>query len=126
MILSDFDKEISEEKLIELCDTTLFGTTCNQIREAAIKLGFQAETFKDISKKEILNYVNKKLPLIALIDAAELYGLMSVGHFIVVLEIKKDIAIYHDPAIGAKKYIDVNTFLNAWQKFSFRGVVIWK
>jgi len=114
MILSAFDKYISEEELIELCNTTLFGTTCNQIREAAINLGFHAETFKQTSKKEVLNYIGDKLPLIALVDAAELYGVMPVGHFLVVLEIRQKTIVYHDPAIGANKNIDINTFLNVW------------
>lgn len=126
MILSAFGKYVSEEELIELCGTTLFGTTCNQIQEAAINVGFHAETFKQKSKKEVLNYISDKLPLIALVDAAELYGAMPVGYFIVVLELKRRAIVYHDPAIGANKKIHVNTFLNAWQKFDFRGVLIWK
>lgn len=126
MIISAFGKYISEEDLIELCGTTLFGTTCNQIQEAAINLGFQAEPFKQKSKKKVLNYISNKLPLIALVDAAELYGAMPVGHFIIVLEVKRKTIIYHDPAIGANQKIHINTFLNAWQKFDFRGVLIWK
>lgn len=126
MIVSAFGKETTEDELIELCGTTLFGTTCNQIQEAAINLGFYAETFVQISKKEVVNYINDKLPLIALVDAAELYGSMPVGHFVVILELKQKIIIYHDPAIGANQKIHANTFLNAWQKFDFRGVLIWK
>lgn len=126
MILSLLGKNIAEPELIDRCGTTLFGTTCNQIRDAATNLGYQSESFKELEESNITNFIKESVPLIALIDASELYGGMPSGHFVVVLAIEDEIIIYHDPIMGDNLSTDINSFLNAWQKFNFRGVKIWK
>ncbi|HDP98544.1 MAG TPA: hypothetical protein ENN22_05085 [bacterium] len=126
MILSSFGKNIDENKLIDLCGTTLFGTTCNQIRDVATNLGYQSKSFKELEESNITNFMNESVPLIALIEPSELYGGMPSGHFVVVLAIEEEVIIYHDPIMGKNLSTDINTFLNAWHKFKFRGVKIWK
>jgi len=126
MMLPAFDLETTEIRLIDLCGTTPLGTTCEQIYEAAQLLGLEGEIFKGLSQSELDELPKRCLPLIALIDAAVLYGgnLMS-GHF-VVLNIKDDQIIYHDPAKGPSCSVSKDLFLSAWKAFNFRGVRLWK
>ena len=126
MVLSLFDVVMNEPELIDLCETDLFGTTCEQIIEAAKKLGFHAEKFKETSKINTTKLLSAKLPLIALVDASKLYGGIPLGHFVVIVRIENSTIIYHDPIIGEKLTVDLVDFLDAWENCSFRGVSIWR
>jgi ATP-binding cassette subfamily B protein len=127
MMLPAFDLEATEIRLIDFCGTTSLGTTCEQILEAAQLFGLEGEVFKGVSHSEFDELLRTRLPFIALIDAAVLYGgnLMS-GHFVVVLNIKDGQIIYHDPAKGPSCSVSKELFLSAWKVFNFRGVRLWK
>jgi ABC-type bacteriocin/lantibiotic exporter with double-glycine peptidase domain len=127
MMLPAFGLEATETHLIQLCGTNEFGTTCEQICEAAKLLGLQAEAFKGLNELEIVKFLKKRLPVIALIDAAVLYGGNPVsGHFVVALHMQDDQLFYHDPAMGPGRSVPVKLFLSAWKVFDFRGVRLWK
>ncbi|MGH7454982.1 MAG: cysteine peptidase family C39 domain-containing protein [bacterium] len=129
MMLPAFGLEATETQLIQLCGTNEFGTTCEQIYEAAQLLGLQGEVFKGLNENEfeLVKFLKKRLPVIALIDAAVLYGGNPVsGHFVVALNMQNDQIFYHDPTMGPSRSVPVKLFLSAWKVFNFKGVRLWK
>ncbi|NUO79027.1 C39 family peptidase [candidate division KSB1 bacterium] len=127
MMLPAFGLDATESELINICGTSSFGTTCEQILEAAQLVGLTGETFKIRTIAELDGILKKRLPIIALIDAAVLYGGPPLsGHFVVVLKTKSDEIVYHDPAMGPNRTVAIGLFLKAWQVFNLRGVRLWK
>ncbi len=69
----------------------------------------------------------KGFPIVSLIDPAVLYGgLLGFGHFVVITGLEGDKIYYHDPDLEKDLIRDADEFFTAWEKFSFKGVRIWK
>ncbi len=127
MMLPAFGLEATESELINICGTSSFGTTCEQILQAAQLIGLTGETFKIRTVAELDKILQKRKPIIALIDAAVLYGGPPLaGHFVVILKAKGDEFVYHDPVMGPSRTVAKELFLKAWQVFNLRGVRLWK
>ena len=127
MVLAFHGKEISEFELEDICETSWLGNTCGEIVSGIKKLGFEAEEIEHVTPKYLSSQLDKKHPLIALIDPAVLYGgVEGFGHFVVITGIEGDNIYYHDPDLGKDLARDVSDFMKAWGKFSFKGVRVWK
>jgi len=127
MVLEYWGLAVSEDELVELSETTELGTDRFKLVEAALKVGLEADTFLGISLEEVDKAIRDGLPIIALIDPSELYGgIAGVGHFVVIIGLKKDAVFYHDPAMGDHLSIARETFERAWREFDCRGIRVWK
>lgn len=127
MVLAVHGKVVSESELEEACETSWLGNTCGEIVAGIKKLGFNAEEVDHITIKYLSSQLEKKYPMIALIDPAVLYGgLEGFGHFVVITGIENDKIYYHDPDLDKGLTRNMSDFMKAWENFSFKGVRIWK
>lgn len=127
MVLAFHGKDISEFELEESCETGWLGNTCGELVKGVEKFGFKAEEVDNVTLKYLSSQLEKKYPLIALIDPAILYGgIEGFGHFVVITGIEDDKIYYHDPDLDRDMVRGVSDFIKAWEKFSFKGVRIWK
>jgi len=53
-------------------------------------------------------------------------GLEGFGHFVIITAIEDDKICYNDPDMDEEMTQSITDFFNAWNKFSFKGVRIWK
>jgi len=53
-------------------------------------------------------------------------GLQGFGHFVIIIGLEQNVIYYHDPDMGIELAKDVQLFFTAWEKFSLKGVTIWK
>jgi hypothetical protein len=61
------------------------------------------------------------------VDPSILYGgVQGFGHFVVIVGLKEDGIIYHDPDLDKNILKDAKLFFNAWRKYSLKGVKIWR
>lgn len=91
------------------------------------RFGFKSEEVENIDLEYLHNELKKNRPLIALIDPAVLYGgIEGFGHFVVITGLENDEIYYNDPDFENDLAKNSKDFLNAWKKFSFKGVRIWK
>lgn len=127
MVLAFHGKGISEIDLEDACETSWLGNTCGELVTGIKKLGFEAEEIEHVTPKYLSSQLDKKYPLIALIDPAVLYGgIEGFGHFVVITGIEDDKIYYHDPELDKDLTRNITDFMKAWKKFSFKGVRIWK
>jgi hypothetical protein len=68
------------------------------------------------SKKDILKYINNKVPVILAVNSSVLYGgrTNTPGHFIVLTGFKDGIFQYNDPSDGESHEIDEEHLMFAW------------
>ncbi len=127
MVFKFYGKEVSEFELEEACETGWLGNTCSELVACIEGFGFMSEEVEKINVQFIKKAIEKNRPLIALIDPAVLYGgLEGFGHFVVITGIVNDKIYYNDPDIDKDLARDIKDFFKAWEKFSFKGVKIWK
>lgn len=127
MVMSYHGVDQSERELEEVCETSWLGNTCEELASGSQKLGFAAEVIENVTLEGLEDSVNSGTPLIALLDSALLYGgIQGFGHFVVIIGLEKGMVYYHDPDLEKDLSKDTGVFLNAWAKYSFKGVKIWK
>jgi len=117
----------SEIKLEDACETSWLGNTCEELASGAQKLGFMSTVLENITLDTLKDSLEKGVPIIALLDPSILYGGISgFGHFVVIIGLEKDAIYYHDPDFQENLAEKVHVFFNAWEKYSFKGLKIWK
>lgn len=122
-----FGEDVEEFDLEEACETSWLGNTCGELVQCIKKYGFEAEEVENITIDYIKTNLRKNHPIIAQLDPAILYGgLEGFGHFVVITGIQDDKVYYNDPDMDAEMTQSITDFLKAWNKFSFKGVRIWK
>lgn len=119
--------EKSEEEVRALCEADLAGVTCDQIADAADRLGLCSEVLSHISEDYLEALFIRGSPLIALVDAGWLYDdIAGFGHFVLIVGIEQEEIVYHDPEIGAHCRRRIPEFFEAWGRFECLGVRVWK
>lgn len=127
MITAFEGENYSESKLKEICKTGWLGNTCEELAEGAKGLGFEVEVLDNITKEDLKRFLESKQPIITLVAPWILYGgLPGFGHFVVVIGLKEDKIHYHDPDMKKDLTKEIDVFFSAWEKYSFKGVRIWK
>lgn len=127
MAMAFFGEDVEEFDLEEACETSWLGNTCGELVQCIKKYGFEAEEVENITIDYIKTNLRKNHPIIAQLDPAILYGgLEGFGHFVVITGIQDDKVYYNDPDMDAEMTQSITDFLKAWNKFSFKGVRIWK
>ncbi|MCP4130767.1 MAG: hypothetical protein GY754_07280 [bacterium] len=109
MILSFHGESCLEDELEMVCETGWLGNTCEEIAKGSEKLGFLSEVIENITFEDLQEMLESRYPIIALLSPSVLYGgIVGFGHFVVI--------------IG----LEIEVFFEAWGKYSFKGVKIWK
>jgi len=127
MILEFNGIRISEKELEDIFETSWLGNTCEELASRVEKLGFLSEVAENFSLESLKEALNNGIPVIALLDPAVLYGgLQGFGHFVIIIGLEENVIYYHDPDMGIELAKDVQLFFSAWEKFSMKGVTIWK
>jgi predicted double-glycine peptidase len=127
MVFVFYGKNVSESELEEACETSWLGNICSELVQGATNYGFEAEEIENIAVDYVSASLKKKVPLITLVDPAVLYGgLEGFGHFVVITGIKDNMIYYNDPNMGEGLKAHIDKFFSAWERFSFKGVSIWK
>ena len=120
-------KDIKEFELEEACETGWLGNTCGELVQCVKKYGFEAEEIENITIDYVKTILRKNHPIIALLDSAILYGgIEGFGHFVVITGLEDDKICYNDPDMDKEITKNITDFFKAWNKFSFKGVRIWK
>lgn len=127
MVMAFYGKDIEESELEEACETGWLGNTCGELVQGVQEYGFEAEETENISADYVKTILRKNHPIIALLDAAILYGgIEGFGHFVVITGLEDDKICYNDPDMDKEIEKSTTDFFKAWSKFSFKGVRIWK
>ncbi|MEW6419327.1 MAG: cysteine peptidase family C39 domain-containing protein [Nitrospirota bacterium] len=127
MVATYYGTELLETKIEEACETSWLGNTCEELASGAQKLGFEVEVVENLDREGLKDSLRSGIPIIALLDSAILYGgVQGFGHFVVIIGLKKGIVYYHDPDLDKDLVKDAKVFFDAWSKYSFKGVKIWK
>jgi predicted double-glycine peptidase len=127
MVTASLGYEVTEIQLEEMCETSWLGNICEELAAGAQKAGFEAEVIENITKGKLKELLWKGIPVIALVDPSILYGgVQGFGHFVVIVGLKEDEIIYHDPDLDKNIPKDAKLFFNAWRKYSLKGVKIWR
>ncbi|MEW6609351.1 MAG: cysteine peptidase family C39 domain-containing protein [bacterium] len=127
MILAFEDMNYSENELEMACETGWMGNTCEEIAEGAKNLGFDSEVIENITIKDLKELLENKHPIIALLSPSVLYGgIVGFGHFVTIIGLDEERIYYHDPGLEKDLSKERDIFFEAWEKYSFKGVRIWK
>lgn len=127
MILASEGMDYSENELEFTCETGWLGNTCEEIAKGVKKLGFESEVIENITIEDLKELVKNKYPIIALLSPSILYGgIVGFGHFVVIIGLDEEKIYYHDPAIEKDLSKGIDIFFDAWGKYSFKGVRVWK
>ena len=119
--------KLSENNLEEVCETSWLGNTCEELAVGVQKVGFSAELIENFTKERLEEILQSGTPVVALLDPAVLYGgLQGFGHFVVNTGVEGDTIHYHDPDMGPGLAKNRDMLFTAWEKFSCKGVRIWK
>jgi ATP-binding cassette, subfamily B, bacterial len=127
MLFAFHGKDVTETELEETCETSWLGNTCGELVRGSTKYGFEAEEIENVTIDDLSAMLSKKMPLVALLDPAVLYGgLEGFGHFVVITGIENDIIYYNDPDMGKAMTATIEQLFHAWSGFNCKGVRIWK
>jgi len=128
MILAYSGYETDEVSLSMLCGTNVFGTSAEQLVEAAQRLGFEGYC-KLWNKYSLLSAALKEnVPPIAAVDATILHGKQQhiyTKHDIVLLEITASRVVYHDSDVGQNLFVSPVLFKEAWRRARNEVILIW-
>lgn len=127
MVLDYNGIRLSEKELEDIFETSWLGNTCEELASGIEKFGFLSEVVENFTLESLKETLKKGMPIIALLDPAVLYGgLQGFGHFVIIIGLEENVIYYHDPDMGIEFAKDVQSFFTAWEKFSSKGVTIWK
>jgi hypothetical protein len=128
MVLAYWGYVTDEVSLSMLCGTNLFGTSADQIVEAAQRLRFEGYC-KLWNKYSFLPQALKEnVPPIVAVDATILYGKQKriyTKHDIVLLEIIPSRVVYHDSDVGQNLSASPALFKEAWRRARNEVILIW-
>jgi len=128
MVLAYWGYETDEVSLSMLCGTNLFGTSADQLVEAAQRLGFEGMNKLRGQYSFLTQLLKEKVPPIVAVDAAILHGKherIYTKHDIVLLEITRREVVYHDSDVGQNLSVLPDLFQEAWQRARNEVILIW-
>lgn len=127
MVLEYNGIRLSEKELEDIFETSWLGNTCEELASGVEKLGFLSEVVENFTLESLKETLNRGIPVIALLDPAVLYGgLQGFGHFVIIIGLEQNVIYYHDLDMAIELAKDGQLFFTTWEKFSLKGVTIWK
>jgi ABC-type bacteriocin/lantibiotic exporter with double-glycine peptidase domain len=126
IVLQHFGHDHAEFEICEACKSSNRGTSQNQAVVGIEKLGFVPSKLKDEPFNLIVQFLQKGLPVIVLLDVHQLpYARDKAGlHAVVVNGFDGNYVSFIDPARAEEIEFPVETFLRAWQECGSLGLVI--
>lgn len=116
-----FGEDLNEGELAKLLKTNdQEGTDYNEIVALAKQKGYSVQVFKDMKLKELKTQLDKKTPVLCLIQAwatkkVDYKNDWNDGHYVVAIGYDKHKIFFMDPStLGNYTYIDQKSFLNRW------------
>jgi predicted double-glycine peptidase len=125
-VMAYYGKDFRESQLIDLLKTDKSnGTLVKDIVSVFTSLGFQVDAREHMTEKELFSYVDRKIPVIALIQAwgkannfnSHYKDIWDDGHFVVVIGYTSKYVICSDPALFKKGYIPIPEFMERWHDY---------
>ncbi|MDP4223798.1 MAG: C39 family peptidase [Bacteroidota bacterium] len=125
-VMAYYGKEFRESELIDLLKTDKTdGTLVKEIVRFLNSQGLSVDVKEHMTKDELLRYVDKKIPVITLIQAwgseADFNNhykeTWNDGHFVVVIGYTRNDVICSDPALFKKGYIPLQEFIDRWHDY---------
>jgi ABC-type bacteriocin/lantibiotic exporter with double-glycine peptidase domain len=126
MLAASFGKQCDEETIAGSW-TTANGCTEYDLVRGAEALDLRASQAWYFDRPSAVQALSQNTPFIASLNYGLLNGMKpSVElHFVVVLELEGPEVIYHDPADGPSRRVNLNQFLSAWHSAGSQGVRVW-
>ncbi|MGN6730367.1 MAG: cysteine peptidase family C39 domain-containing protein, partial [Candidatus Binatia bacterium] len=126
IVLAYFGTNVSEAAIAKACRSDrISGTTGINLVQGARRLGFAAEMFDRSSLRAIERWLRRKVPVIvdwmSTVTTGDSQTAMACGHYSVVYGMDKHHITLADPALGCKRRIARQAFLNVW--FGFKQIV---
>jgi ABC-type bacteriocin/lantibiotic exporter with double-glycine peptidase domain len=123
IVLHHFGADFSEEQTVQTCKTRKRGTNLDDAADGRKTLGFNAIHFEQSGLPQIIDYLNKNVPVIVALDVEQLpYG--DFGFHAVVNELEGNIVSFVDPALGKETSLNLLTFFKSWHSLGRSGLVI--
>lgn len=125
IVLHHFGADLSEEQIAQACKTRKGGTNLEHAADGIKTLGFRAIHFEQSDLPQIIDYLNKNIPVIVALDVEKLpYGDFGF-HAVVVNELEGNAVSFVDPALGKQISLPLLTFFKAWHSLGRSGLVIY-
>jgi ABC-type bacteriocin/lantibiotic exporter with double-glycine peptidase domain len=124
IVLGALGADYSEEELAEACHTDPSGATFSDAAAAAQSLGFNALFIPEATWEMLTEWLQRGVPLIVALAADALAYGTTGGHAVVVCGLEEGQVIVVDPAIGAERRLNQETFLRAWRRRHNRALVV--
>jgi ABC-type bacteriocin/lantibiotic exporter with double-glycine peptidase domain len=125
IVLHHFGADFPEEQIAQACKTRKRGTNLEHAADGIKTLGFKAIHFEQSDLPQIIDYLNKNIPVIVALDVEQLpYGDFGF-HAVVVNELEGNIVSFVDPALGKETSLDLLTFFKSWHSLGRSGLVIY-
>lgn len=124
MILDYYGVKKPEKELAKMCKTTRkLGTSGENLKKAAKKLGFKVKIKDNSSFEDIKHWISKKVPVIvdwftrgiANCDDSD----VACGHYSVAVGLDNKFIYLQDPELGKIRKIKREDFMTVW--FDFKG-----
>ena len=127
MVLDYYGVKISEKEIFKMCGTTKeLGTSAENIKKAAKKLGFKTEIKDHSAFSDIQYWLGKKVPIIVdwFTRGRNDYTDSDIadGHYSVVVGLDKEFIYLQDPELGKIRKLKKEDFMTVW--FDFKGKYI--
>jgi len=124
VVLAALGADYSEEDLARACHTDPSGATLSDAATAAQSLGFNALFIPEATFEMLTAWLQHGVPMIVGIAADALAHGATGGHAVVVGGLEQGQVLVVDPAIGAERRLDLETFLRAWRRRGNRALVV--
>lgn len=121
MILEMHGISIAEDTLGERCGTTVYGTSADDLVQAASDLGLQARK-EYASLDDIRNYLSKNIFPILFINLLVIDGYNST-HAVIGEQVSEKEIIIIDPRVG-ERTIDIELFQYSWQRAKSVAIIV--
>ncbi len=126
IVLKHFKVNIAEGLIAKVSNTSKRGTNLEEAAESVEAFGFKAIELEEASLAELVEFLDKNLPVIAVVDAEYLpYGKIGL-HAIVVNGIEGNRISFIDPALGKEFSLPLLAFFKAWDARGRCGLVIYR
>ena len=124
IVFAYFGRRVSQKKIAKACRSTLkSGTTGANLLRGAKKFGFAGQVSDHSNFRTIAKWLSRGVPVI--VDwmstvPTRASGHMACGHYSVVFGLEKRHIVLQDPAIGCRRRVSRQAFLNVW--FDFKNI----
>ncbi len=120
-----FGVDISEGLIARASNASERGTNLEEAAEGVEAFRFKGIVLEEAGLNELVEYLDKNMPVIAVVDAEYLpYGKIGL-HAVVVNGLEGNRISFIDPALGKELSLPLLLFFKAWHARGCSGLVIY-